>query len=145
MIILDTNVISELMRDNPDSATLAWVDAQQSQTLYTTTVNEAEILSGIALLPAGKRRNRLAITAAQTFTRLFSERLLPFDHDAAIAYAEIVSERSAAGCPVSQFDAQISAIAHSRKASIATRNDKDFRGMGLRIINPWRHSVRNTG
>ncbi|MCY3852090.1 MAG: type II toxin-antitoxin system VapC family toxin [Gammaproteobacteria bacterium] len=137
MIILDTNVISELMRDSPHPIMLTWLNEQPSRALFSTAVNEAEILSGIAVLPEGKRRNRLAVAASHVFEKLFVNRILPFDSSAAIAYAEIASERRASGHPISHFDAQVSAIARSRNAAIATRNTKDFENTGLHVINPW--------
>ena len=140
MIILDTNVISELMRDNPHPVMLAWLNGQLTRTLFSTTVNEAEILSGIAVLPEGKRRNRLAVAASHTFEKLFANRILPFDSSAAIAYAEIASERRASGQPISHFDAQIAAITRSRNAVIATHNAKDFINIGIDVIDPWQNS-----
>ena len=140
MIVLDTNVISELMRENPNPVMHAWLDDQRTQTLFSTTVNEAEILSGIAVLPAGKRKNRLLDAAERVFGKLFANRILPFDRSAAATYAEIASRRQAIGQPISHFDAQIAAIALSRNAAVATRNAKDFKNIGIDVIDPWRHS-----
>ena len=137
MIILDTNVISELMRENPDPTMLAWLDGQHAQSLFSTTVSEAEILSGISVLPAGKRQAQLSVVAEQVFERLFANRILPFDQNAAATYAEIASERRASGQPISQFDAQVAAIARSRNAIIATHNTKDFINTGIDVIDPW--------
>lgn len=140
MIILDTNVISELMRENPNPTMLAWLDEQHIQSLFSTTVNEAEILSGISVLPAGKRQAQLSVVADQVFEKLFASRILPFDRSAATTYAEIASERRASGQPISQFDAQIAAIARSRNAAIATHNTKDFINVGIDVIDPWQNS-----
>ena len=102
-----------------------------------TTVTEAEILTGIALLPYGRRQHGLSEAAARVFTTLFAGRILVFDSDAANIYAEIFAQRHAAGRPISQADYQIAAIARSREASIATRNVRDFEGVGVEFIDPW--------
>jgi predicted nucleic acid-binding protein len=137
MIVLDTNVISELMRDSPQQTVLAWFDAQSTSSLFVTTVTEAEILTGIALLPDGRRRSGLAESADRVFTALFAGRILVFDSDAANIYAEIFAQRHAAGRPINQADCQIAAIARSREASIATRNVADFEGVEIELVNPW--------
>ena len=137
MIVLDTNVISELMRDSPQKAVLTWFNAQSTSSLFVTTVTEAEILTGIALLPDGGRRNGLVESADRVFTALFAGRILAFDSDAANIYAQIFVQRHAAGRPISQADCQIAAIACSREASIATRNITDFEGIEVALINPW--------
>ncbi len=137
MIIIDTNVVSELMSADPQPEVMAWLDGHPTNTLFTTTVTEAEILSGIAFLPDGKRRRGLARTAERLFDLLFNDRVLPFDSSAAQAYAQIAAARRAAGRPLSLADGQIAAIAHSRGASVATRNTTDFEGCGITIENPW--------
>ncbi len=139
MIVLDTNVISELMRGSPQQTVLTWFDAQPTSSLFVTTVTEAEILTGIALLPDGRRRSGLAESADRVFTALFAGRILVFDSDAASIYAEIFVQRHAAGRPISQADCQIAAIARSRGASLATRNVTDFEGIEVELINPWTH------
>ena len=139
MIVLDTNVVSELMRDSPEQAVLAWFGTQPASSLFVTTVTEAEILSGIALLPYGRRRRGLSEAAARVFTTLFAGRILVFDSDAANIYAEIFAQRHAAGRPISQADCQIAAIARSRGASLATRNVTDFEAIEVELINPWTH------
>ena len=137
MIVLDTNVISELMRNSPQQAVLTWFDTQSTSSLFVTTVTEAEILTGIALLPDGRRRSGLAESADRLFTALFAGRILVFDSDAANIYAEIFAQRYASGRPISQADCQIAAIARSREASIATRNVADFEGVEIDLVNPW--------
>lgn len=137
MIIIDTNVVSELMSADPQPEVMAWMDGHPTSTLFTTTITEAEILSGIAFLPDGKRRRGLASTAERLFGLLFSDRVLPFDSSAARAYAQIAAARRAAGRPISLADGQIAAIAHSRGAPVATRNTADFEGCGITIENPW--------
>ncbi len=136
-IVLDTNVISELMRNSPHQAVVAWLDAQPASNLYVTTVTEAEILTGIALLPEGRRRRGLVEAAHYVFTTLFLGRILTFDSDAAGTYAEIFVQRQASGKPISQADCQIAAIARSHEASIATRNVSDFEGVEIELVNPW--------
>ena len=137
MIVLDTNVISELMRDNPQQTVRTWFRTQSASSLFVTTVTEAEILTGIALLPYGRRRRGLSEAAAHVFATLFVGRILVFDSDTANIYAEIFAQRHAAGRPISQTDCQIAAIARSREASIATRNVRDFEGAEIELINPW--------
>ncbi len=137
MIVLDTNVVSELMRDSPQQAVLTWLRAQPATGLFVTTVTEAEILTGIALLPDGRRQRGLSAAAARVFAVLFVGRILVFDSDAANIYAEIFAQRYASGRPISQADCQIAAIARSREASIATRNVRDFEGVGVELIDPW--------
>lgn len=139
MIVLDTNVISEFMTDNPNQMVLDWFDAQPTNNLFVTTVTEAEVWTGIALLPDGRRKNNLLEFADNIFRSLFIGRILVFDSNAASIYAEIFAQRQAAGRPISQADCQIAAIARSREASIATRNVTDFEEVGVELIDPWAH------
>ena len=137
MIVLDTNVLSECLRAEPDVRVLAWMATQPRASLFTSTVVEGEILYGVRLLPAGARRDSLDQAVRAIFREDFAERLLVFDHDAAVAYADIVATRKESGRPISQFDAMIAAIASSRGAAVATRNTRDFEGCGIDLINPW--------
>jgi toxin FitB len=137
MIILDTNVLAELMKQVPDGKVLTWVTAQSAGDLYTTSVAEAEILHGVLSLPSGRRRKALEAAVAGIFEEVFSGRILPFGSEAALAYAQIAVERRKAGRPISAFDAQIAAIARSVGAALATRNTTDFERCGIKIINPW--------
>ena len=137
MIILDTNVVSELMRPTPTAAVTEWVASQPSPSLYTTSITEAEILHGIMLLPAGRRRTALEVASLAMFSEDFAGRILGFGSDAAAHYARIASDRRRAGHPNSAFDAQIAAIARVMGATIATRNIADFEGLGLRLVDPW--------
>ncbi len=137
MIVLDTNVVSELMRASPPPEVLAWLDAQPTSTLFVTTITEAEVLTGIAILPEGRRRRGLTAAAERVFGVLFSERILPFDSAAAHAYAAIVASRRTAGHPISQADCEIASIARSRGAAVATRDVKGFQGCEIEVINPW--------
>ena len=137
MIVLDTNVLSELMRSEPAAAVFAWIAEQPRATLYTTSVNKAEIFYGIAALPDGRRRVALAAAAEAMFTEDFASRVLPFDEAAAIFYAEIVAARRRGGRPIEAFDALIAATARVAGAGLATRDVDDFAGCGLAVINPW--------
>ncbi len=137
MIVLDTNILSELMKPEPESKVLYWFQRQVSASLFTTTISQAEILYGVALLPEGKRRAELEKAVEGLFEEDFFERLLSFDKVAAQCYATIVVGRRQMGRPISQSDAQIAAIAHSRGAAIATRNDLDFTDCHIEVINPW--------
>ncbi len=137
MIVLDTNVLSELMKATPSESVNLWVARQPPSSLFITTVAQAEILYGLALLPSGSRRDSLEAAAQAMFEEDFAGHILPFDIAAAYQFAEIASERRQSGRPISQFDAQIAAIARSRGAALSTRNIRDFEGCGLQVFNPW--------
>ena len=137
MIVLDTNVLSELMKPAPAGSVARWVAAQPAMSLHTTSITQAEILHGILLLPSGRRRNALEAAAETMFKEEFDGRILPFGSDAARLYAHIAAERRRVGRPISQFDAQIAAIARSHGAAVATRNVTDYDHCGLKVINPW--------
>ena len=140
MVVLDTNVVSELMRDHPSREAIVWLDELPTRKLFVTAVTEAEIRTGIAFLPEGRRRQGIADTAERVFDGLFSGRVLPFDSSAARVYAEIAAARRAAGRPLSQADGQIAAIARSRSMSVATRNVRDFEHTGVDVVDPWQGS-----
>jgi predicted nucleic acid-binding protein len=137
MVILDTNVLSEVLRPAPDGGVMAWLKDQPRPSVFTTTVTRGEILYGIRVLADGKRRRLLWDAALAIFNEDFAERVLSFDSDAADAYAEVGASRRAAGRPISQFDAMIAGMARSRGASVATRNAKDFEGCGIDVVDPW--------
>ena len=137
MIVLDTNVLSEVLRPSPDTSVLDWLARQPRASLFTTSVTRGEILYGIRLLSDGKRRRGLWDAAIQIFSDDFAGQVLSFDNDAADMYAEIAASRRIAGTPISQFDAMIVAMARSRGASLATRNVKDFDHCGIDVVNPW--------
>ncbi len=136
--ILDTNVVSEPMRPSPSATVLAWLSRKpDGGNFFVTTITVAEIRFGIELLPAGKRHDRMLAQADATFREDFAGRILAFDEDAARAFPTIAAIRRARGRPISEFDAQIAAIARSRGAILATRNTADFEGCGVRLVNPW--------
>jgi predicted nucleic acid-binding protein len=137
MIVLDTNVVSELMRPAPAARVLGWIDSQSASQLFITAITQAEILTGVMQLPRGKRREAIAAAAGEMFERDFAGRILAFDSSAAEAHAAIASARRRAGRPIAAFDAQIAAIARTHDAALATRNVGDFAGCGLEIIDPW--------
>jgi toxin FitB len=138
VIVLDTTVLSELIRARQAAAPVfAWVASHLQTMLCTTSVNKAEILYGIAVLPEGGRRSALAMAAERMFDGVFEGRVLPFDADAAAHYARIVACRRNKGRPIANFDAQIAAIARAANAQLATRNVAGFADCGLTLINPW--------
>jgi hypothetical protein len=137
MIVLDTNVLSETLRRRPADSVRRWLQTQPPTSLFTTTVCEAEILYGLALMPLGRRRTALERAFSAIFDEEFLDRILPFDRAAASAFAEIAATRRRMGRPIGEFDAQVAAIAQSRGAAVATRNVEDFAGCGIRIIDPW--------
>jgi toxin FitB len=136
-VVLDTNVLSELLRAAPAPAVLAWVAAQPDEGVYVTAVTQAEMMLGVRLLPPGKRRTALESAVGAMFAEEFARRILPFDEAAVPPYVSIVASRRAAGRPISQFDAQIAAIAADRGYALATRNTGDFEGAGVELVNPW--------
>jgi predicted nucleic acid-binding protein len=137
MIILDTNVLSEAMKPSPSARVLSWLAEHPPSRLFTTTITQAEILYGLELLPAGKRRAALESAVEAMFEEDFAGRILPFDCNAARMFPQVAAARRAAGRPATQFDAQIAAIARSRGAILATRNTSDFEHCGVAVLNPW--------
>ena len=137
MIIIDTNVVSELMRAIPDPAVLTWFASHAANSLFLTAISEAELRTGAAILPAGQRRDRLIGAIDAMIEQDFAGRILPFDSSAARSYAEIAAARRVAGKPIMDADCQIAAISRACGAAIATRNVKDFEGCGIDVINPW--------
>jgi toxin FitB len=137
MIILDTNILSEPARPKPDPAALRWIGRQDNAMLYTTSVNQAEVLFGIARMAKGVKRTIVQDAALAMFGKEFADRILPFDSRAAELFAEIVARRMEIGKPIGTMDAQIAAIARSHDAAIATRDVMDFQYCGVEIINPF--------
>ena len=136
-ILLDTNVVSELMRASPSAGVAAWVSDHPLEDLFFSAVGEAELRYGAAILPAGRRRDTLLLRIDAMLRDAFEDRVLPFDGDAAREYGDIAAVRRAGGRPIASADCQIAAIAASRGIAVATRNVRDFEGMGVRIVDPW--------
>jgi len=137
MIILDTNVLSELMRIKPDPSVIRWVNALPAEEMGITVITVSEILYGIGKLPGGKRKQNLCLASEKMFEDDFHQRVYPFDEHAAVEYSLIVLKRERSGRPISMADAQIASICRSMDLSLATRNTNDFQGIGLKLINPW--------
>ena len=136
--LLDTNVLSELMREAPAPEVLAWFAGQSANELQTSGITQAEILAGIAFLPAGKRRDGLALAAHDIFEQDFQGRCIDFGRNAVSHYALVRAQRQREGKPIDTADAQIAAIAIAHQLTLATRNSKDFLDIeGLTIVNPW--------
>jgi predicted nucleic acid-binding protein len=137
MIVLDTNVLSESLRPEPSERVGRWVAAQSPQDMFITTITIAEMLYGLEITPAGKRRARWEAAIERIISLGFDGRVLPFDTASARIYAGLSAAREKIGRPMSQSDAMIAAISRSRNAAIATRNTKDFEHCGVKLINPW--------
>jgi predicted nucleic acid-binding protein len=137
MMVVDTNVLSELMRPEPHTGVLEWINGFQRREVGITAISVAEILYGIGALPEGKRKHRLLEAATTMFEEYFTGRIYSFDQLAAIEYADIVLQRDRIGKPISMSDAQIAAICRVSGSELATRNTKDFENTGLALINPW--------
>lgn len=137
MIVLDTNVVSELMRPTPSSNVLAWIDQQLREELHITVISVAEILFGIERLPASRQKCHLAQRFAEMLSMRFPSRMLDFDYQSAISYATVAARRQRMGRPTEVPDAQIAAICREHQAVLAARNIKDFEESGVELINPW--------
>lgn len=137
MIILDTNVVSEAMRPTPSAKVMEWLADQPISELCTTAVTEAEVFSGIARMPQGRRRTEFQTRAELMFEGYFDGSILPFDSPSARLYASILEERQRRGKPIEFPDVQIAAIVRLHNATLATRNVGDFGDCGIRVVNPW--------
>lgn len=137
MVVLDTNVLSELMRPAPDPVIASWVAERATSSMHLTAVSEAELRFGLAIMPPGRRRDGLAKGLERMLQTGFANRVLPFDGAAASAYAEIAATRRAMGRPMQVADCQIAAIARSQGMAVATRNVRDFADTGIDVIDPW--------
>lgn len=137
MIILDTNVVSALMSAAPAPEVVRWISARRIETLFTTSICQAEILAGLAIMPEGRRRTSLESAANDMFAEEFAGRILSFDSQAAAEYAKLFAARRAAGRPASLPDLMIATIARSNRAAIATRDIGGFEGCGVELDDPW--------
>lgn len=137
MIVLDTNVLSEMMKPHPDQRVLRWFD-HSSEEKWTTTISAGELVTGVFLLPKGQKRRALAKVVDAALTELIrQDAVLPYDIDAAMALGEVHAARKAMGRPIHDADAMIAAICRAHDASLATRNLKDFEGTGVTVVDPW--------
>jgi predicted nucleic acid-binding protein len=137
MIVLDTNVISEAFRPAPNTEVGEWLRRQPKDRLFVTSVNRAELLTGLALMPDGKRKQSLAEAISAFFDHRLLTPVLAFDDEAAFQYARIFSQRRKSGRPIAELDCQIAAIALVHGHAVATRNIWDFENCGIAVINPW--------
>lgn len=137
MIVLDTNVLSEFMKAQADPAVENWLRKFDYHDLYTTSINEAEILGGLALMPAGRRRSDLESAARQMFVEDLSGHILSFGHADALNYAEIMANRQGLGRRIQPLDAMIAAVARTHVAAVATRDIADFEHCGVELLDPW--------
>ncbi len=140
MIILDTNVLSELIRPEPAQAVTQWLKGKTEDPLTTTAITVGEVLYGLCLLPKGRRRSDLELRFHDIIDPEIGLPVLSFDETAARSYGDIAAFRKKAGLPVHPSDIMIAAIAHSQNAAVATRNVKDFKETGVVLINPWDRS-----
>ena len=136
-VLLDTNVVSELMRKVPDPTVAVWAAGHRLESLFFSAVGEAELRYGAALLPTGQRRATLVSDIEKMLGEAFENRVLSFDSGAARAYADIAAKRRSTGRPIAPADCQIAAIARSRRMAVATRNVRDFEDAGIEVVDPW--------
>ena len=137
MIILDTNVLSALMRLEPDPPVLRWLDLQAPQSIWITSITLFESRLGLALVPDGRRRRALESAFARLLDEDLENRVLPFDSDAALQAATLAAQRQRTGRTVDIRDTQIAGIAQARRATLATRNLRHFEGLTIPVLNPW--------
>ena len=137
MIVLDTNVVSELVRPQQHSEVAEWVDRQLTENVYLTAITATELTYGVARLPAGRRQDELREVVDRLLLQRFRRRVLPFDLDAALAHGQLIAARERAGRPIPANDAQIAGICLARKVPLATRNTRDFEGTGVQLVDPW--------
>ena len=137
MIVLDTNVLSELMRSKPERSVVAWLDQQPPESVWTTAISVFEVRFGLQILPHGARRRRLNEAFERAIADTLGARVLPFDDEAATAAAKHAAERRTAGKPLDFRDLEIAGIASSRHAAIVTRTVDHFLGLGIGVVNPW--------
>ena len=142
MIVLDTNVVSEPLKPNPDPAVLIWLDNQEPQTLYLTAINLAELFAGVEALPARRKKTQLHQAINRQLLPLFAGRILPFDQLAAENFARINAKAQAEGAPIGFADCAIAAIASSNGFLLATRNARDFQHTGIALLDPWTEQSR---
>ncbi len=138
MIILDTNILSAVMREIPDPIIVEWLDLQARESIWTTAITVFEIRLGLSILEKGKRRERLEQTFQLALEEILEGRVLPFDEASAMASADIAAKRRRKDITVDMRDTQIAGIAVAKRSTLATRNTKDFQELPVSVINPWR-------
>lgn len=136
-VLLDTDALSEILRSLPHPTVLRWFSSQAESQMFVSAITQAEMVSGASLLPEGKRQQRLQGALRELFEHDFVDRVMPFDGGSVVHFAQVVAARRRGGRPISQFDAQIAAIALQNGMALATRNVRDFEGCGLRLVDPW--------
>jgi predicted nucleic acid-binding protein len=144
MIVLDTNVISEIFKPRPDPGVMAWLQRQEEAAVFTTAVTRGELLYGVAIRPAGREKESLLAGLLRIFEVRFPDRVLPYDSDAADAHAVFAAMRRMQGRPTSHPDAMIAGIVRSRGAILATRNVRDFEGCDVALIDPWNEAIQRS-
>ena len=137
MILLDTNVVSEPLRQAPEARVVEWIDAQMLETLYLSAITVAELRAGVALLPTGKRRSGLHESLEKRVLPLFTGRVLPFDQGCTQAYAKLMTRARKTGLAIAAADGYIAAIAATHGFTVATRDNRPFEAAGASVINPW--------
>ena len=141
MSILDTNVVSEVMRASPEARVVDWLNGQIREHLFLSVISLSELLLGVAALPEGKRKSNLALSLSAQLATFFGDRLLPFDAECAKAYAEIVMRARASGAGIGLADAQIAATALAYGMKVASRDTQPFLSAGIEVIDPWRNEA----
>jgi toxin FitB len=136
MIVLDTNVVSELMKESPNATVWQWLHSNLGEDLYTTAITVAEIHNGIERMPSGRRRKQVRAAADEIFA-VVEDEVLSFTAEAAMAYPAVIADRRRVGLPSAPLDAQIAAICLVEEAALATRNTQDFARTGVELVNPW--------
>lgn len=144
MIIIDTNVVAEMMKESSSPAVVAWMNDQDASALFLTTITIGEIGYGLETLPRGKRRLQLEQGFERVLAEAFVGRILAFDEEAARQYCVVMGRRKAIGRPLSVLDGQIASIARAKAFAVATRSVRDFEDCGLEVINPFEPAPRTT-
>ena len=137
MIVVDTNVISEVLKPHPDELVQRWLQSEPIDNVYVTSITKAELLYGLALLPDGRRKEALASAIQRFFFERVAHPVIAFSDEDVLHYAPISAYRRRIGRPIRELDGQIAAITKSRGFAVATRNVRDFQHCGIQVINPW--------
>ena len=144
MIVLDTNVLSALMRTRPDAAVVSWLDRQPADSIWVTSITVFEARLGLGLLPRGRRRFELEAAFERVLEEDLENRVLDFDSPAAASAARLAADRKRAGRAADLRDTLIAGIAQARRATIATRNTRHFEGLDVAVVDPWEHDAASS-